>query len=726
MSENAPTPALSARPNRRRRTFLWGRLSIRSKLLVMLLVVSILSILAASYFAYRSSSRALTAQATEQLTSIRDARTRQIQSTFVGLQRSSVLNSSNLTATEAMSAFTRDFAELQGRATAAADQSALDGYYTDVFLPELRKNTNGEVTARSFEPTTNAARYLQSRYTVPAKGDFDQAITVGDAGDGSAWSADHAKYHPFFRQVVEANGFDDALLVDPDGNVVYSAYKGVDLGTNLLTGPYKDSGLETAFRGVLRSNTVNDISIVDFEPYAPSYDVPIGFALSPIGVDGKLTGVLVVQLPSTAINNVMTSNGQWAQTGLGQSGESYLVGPDGTLRSTSRLLEENPEAYRAAVVDQGTPPLVADRIVADKNPILRQDVDTLGGPGGAARPDRHGSVETDYLGRRVLTAYAPVAINGINWAVMSQIDEDEALRPGERPAAHARADHAGHRPGHHAGVPAARPGVHPAGRPAGERGAQGGGRRPRGAGGRAGGRTSSPTSATAFNDMGSSLSTKQELLDAEMAENDRLLGDPDAGRRGRAVPHRRDEHRRGAHRRLGALRDDRQPRRARPGRRTRLGGCQPAERARRELRPGGGTDRGGEGPGAALGLHRQLRAGRPARRPRPALGRLRPERCGTPSSCSAPSRGCQLGLRVGIDSGSVTSGLVGGAAIYDLWGDSVNLAFRAQAANREPGIYLTEAVHQRVRDAHTFSPAGDVSTKTGTEAVWRLEVGARV
>lgn len=426
--ENAPTPALSARPRRRRRTYLWGRLGIRSKLLAMLLVVSILSILAASFFAYRSSSRALTAQATEQLTSIRDARTRQIQQTFTSLGRSAVLNSANATATEAMSAFSRDYAELQGRAATSGEQSALNGYYEDVFLPELRKNTDGDVTAQSFEPTGNAARYLQSRYTVPSKGDFDAAIKVDDAGDGSAWSADHAKYHPYFRQVVESYGYDDALLVDPDGNVVYTAYKGVDLGTNLLTGPYKDSGLEDAFRAVLRSNTVNDVSVVDFEPYAPSYDVPIGFALSPIGVDGKLTGVLVVQLPTTAINDVMTSNGQWAQTGLGESGESYLVGPDGTLRSTSRLLEEDPEAYRAAVVAQGTPPQVADRIVADKNPILRQDVETPAVE-EALRGQTGTSVETDYLGRRVLTAYAPVAINGVNWAVISQIDEDEALRP---------------------------------------------------------------------------------------------------------------------------------------------------------------------------------------------------------------------------------------------------------------------------------------------------------
>ena len=520
--ENAPTPALSARPPRRRRTFLWGRMSIRSKLLAMLLVVSILSILAASFFAYRSSSGALTAQATEQLTSIRDARTRQIQSTFAGLQRSSVLNSSNLTATEAMSAFTRDFAQLEDEPTSAAQQSALDGYYNDTFLPELRKNTDGEVTAQSFEPTDNAARYLQSRYTVPSKGDFDAAIQVGDAGDGSAWSADHVKYHPFFRQVVELNGFDDALLVDPDGNVVYSAYKGVDLGTNLLTGPYKDSGLESAFRDVLRSNTVNDIKIVDFEPYAPSYDAPIGFALSPIGVDGKLTGVLVVQLPSTAINNVMTSNGQWAQTGLGQSGESYLVGPDGTLRSTSRLLEEDPEAYRAAVVSQGTSPQVADRIVADKNPILRQDVDSPAVQ-QALRGQTGTAVETDYLGRRVLTSYAPVAIDGINWAVISQIDEDEALQPvsdllrtlGLTTLGIVLVITL-------ASLLLARVFTRPVDRlVSGVRKVAGGDLDARVD---VRGQDEFADLGTAFNDMGSSLSTKQELLDAEMAENDRLLG----------------------------------------------------------------------------------------------------------------------------------------------------------------------------------------------------------
>ncbi|GAB2597832.1 adenylate/guanylate cyclase domain-containing protein [Microlunatus antarcticus] len=720
--ENAPTPALSARPRRRRRTYLWGRLGIRSKLLAMLLVVSILSILAASFFAYRSSSRALTAQATEQLTSIRDARTRQIQQTFTSLGRSAVLNSANATATEAMSAFSRDYAELQGRAATSGEQSALNGYYEDVFLPELRKNTDGDVTAQSFEPTGNAARYLQSRYTVPSKGDFDAAIKVDDAGDGSAWSADHAKYHPYFRQVVESYGYDDALLVDPDGNVVYTAYKGVDLGTNLLTGPYKDSGLEDAFRAVLRSNTVNDVSVVDFEPYAPSYDVPIGFALSPIGVDGKLTGVLVVQLPTTAINDVMTSNGQWAQTGLGESGESYLVGPDGTLRSTSRLLEEDPEAYRAAVVAQGTPPQVADRIVADKNPILRQDVETPAVE-EALRGQTGTSVETDYLGRRVLTAYAPVAINGVNWAVISQIDEDEALRPvsdllrtlGLTTLGIVLVITL-------ASLLLARVFTRPVDRlVSGVRQVAGGDLDARVD---VRGQDEFADLATAFNDMGSSLSTKQELLDAEMAENDRLLGT--------LMPAAVAERYRTGETNIAEEHTDVSVLYATIDNLDALGQ--------------------GEDVSEGVSLLNELVASFDRAAERTGVEKVRVLRSGYIASCGlvvprvdhalrsvdfatemwqavqlfSAQHGVQLGLRVGIDSGKVTSGLVGGAAIYDLWGDSVNLAFRTQAANREPGIYLTEAVHQRVRDAHTFSPAGEITTKTGEEPVWRLEVDARV
>ena len=86
--------------------------------------------------------------------------------------------------------------------------------------------------------TRTPQRYLQAYYTAPFS-DWDEAIKFDDARDGSAWSAANARYNDFFREIVTRFEFEDALLFDTRGNVVYTAYKGVDLGTNVFTGPFK-------------------------------------------------------------------------------------------------------------------------------------------------------------------------------------------------------------------------------------------------------------------------------------------------------------------------------------------------------------------------------------------------------------------------------------------------------------------------------------------------------
>ena len=43
--------------------------------------------------------------------------------------------------------------------------------------------------------------------------------------------------------MTELQDFEDVLMLDTEGNVVYSAFKGVDLGTNLFDGPYRLSNL---------------------------------------------------------------------------------------------------------------------------------------------------------------------------------------------------------------------------------------------------------------------------------------------------------------------------------------------------------------------------------------------------------------------------------------------------------------------------------------------------
>jgi class 3 adenylate cyclase len=85
-----------------------------------------------------------------------------------------------------------------------------------------------------------------------------------------------------------------------------------------------------------------------------------------------------------------------------------------------------------------------------------------------------------------------------------------------------------------------------------------------------------------------------------------------------------------------------------------------------------------------------------------------------------------LSIRVGIDSGKVTSGLVGErSTVYALWGEAVDLAHRVHESTRTAGIFVSDRVQQAALGIYPFIEAGKLSGPDGTETVWRLDVGMR-
>jgi class 3 adenylate cyclase len=85
-------------------------------------------------------------------------------------------------------------------------------------------------------------------------------------------------------------------------------------------------------------------------------------------------------------------------------------------------------------------------------------------------------------------------------------------------------------------------------------------------------------------------------------------------------------------------------------------------------------------------------------------------------------QGVKLALRAGMDTGTVTSGLVGRShVVYDLWGDAVSLAFRLQGGANEAGIFLTQGVVDKVSDNLPFTDSGVVETSSGFQRVWRID-----
>ena len=133
-------------------------------------------------------------------------------------------------------------------------------------------------------PTSNPQKYLQAYYTAPFD-DWDKAHRVRRRARRQPWSAANARFNDFFREIVKRFEFEDALLLDTRGNVVYSAYKGVDLGTNILTGPYREGELSDAYEKALASNAVDYVGVTDFGDYQPA-DEPTAWMVSPVGPQG--------------------------------------------------------------------------------------------------------------------------------------------------------------------------------------------------------------------------------------------------------------------------------------------------------------------------------------------------------------------------------------------------------------------------------------------------------
>lgn len=86
--------------------------------------------------------------------------------------------------------------------------------------------------------------------------------------------------------------------------------------------------------------------------------------------------------------------------------------------------------------------------------------------------------------------------------------------------------------------------------------------------------------------------------------------------------------------------------------------------------------------------------------------------------------GLDLAIRVGMDTGPVIAGVIGRRKfIYDLWGDAVNMASRMESHGLPGRIQVTQATHDRLRDAYRFEDRGEIDVKGKGRAHAYLLVG---
>ncbi len=342
---------------------------------------------------------------------------------------STSLSNSRMTIT-AMTEFKRSYDFVDENADINKMRNEIAKYYKNEFGKEYSNLNNGKTidVMGLLKQLDGQSIALQYHYIQNNPNPLGNKHKLVDPKDGSRYSRIHSQYHPAFRQFLEEFEYYDIFLADAEtGDIMYSVFKELDFTTSLIDGPYAKTGIGEAFHAANKL-AANDVILIDFKPYTPSYEGAASFIASPIFEGGERIGVLIFQMPIGRINEIMTSAKKWKEIGLGDSGETYLVGSDFKARSMSRFLIEDKKAFLNLMKQVGTNNNTLSSMDAKDSNIGLQKIETQGSK--AALAGKTGfEIFNDYRDISVLSAYTPLKIPGLNWALMSEIDEQEAFAP---------------------------------------------------------------------------------------------------------------------------------------------------------------------------------------------------------------------------------------------------------------------------------------------------------
>ncbi|MBJ7555477.1 methyl-accepting chemotaxis protein [Marinomonas spartinae] len=201
---------------------------------------------------------------------------------------------------------------------------------------------------------------------------------------------------------VDVLGYRDLLLLSADkGHIIYSVKKGKELGSNIKKNFDDKNPISVLWKKVIEKKGV---AFQDFTPYHYRDNSPRFFIGAPVfNLRGDVVAVVILELSGEVINDIMSQ-----RSGLGETGETYLVGKDGLMRSNSYL-----DSGHHSVANAFSNP--------ENNKAKSIAIQ-------AALSGKTGSKLIDsYLGREVLSAYAPLKFEGATWAIVAEKSRGEAF-----------------------------------------------------------------------------------------------------------------------------------------------------------------------------------------------------------------------------------------------------------------------------------------------------------
>jgi methyl-accepting chemotaxis protein len=162
----------------------------------------------------------------------------------------------------------------------------------------------------------------------------DKRYLMDSAASLATYSNTHSQIQPAFRQHLLASGYLDMYLFDDKGTMLYSVAKETDFGQSFADGkPLAGSLLAATYKRAMALDKADDFVFSDFGLYAPLGATPVAFFAKPVlATDGHKMGVLAFSISAEPLSGTIS-----ARDGLGETGDTLAVGPDGLSRSDSPM-----------------------------------------------------------------------------------------------------------------------------------------------------------------------------------------------------------------------------------------------------------------------------------------------------------------------------------------------------------------------------------------------------
>lgn len=171
-------------------------------------------------------------------------------------------------------------------------------------------------------------------------------LAATPAGETATVATDQAEYLAYVAKVFH---YEQLLLIDPAGRVLFSLDPAIPVGTPLATGPLADTELGIGFD---RAKTLLQSDLGGFERYGQS-DLSLAFVTCPILDGGRLAGVLALGLGPQRVWQTLSDF-----SGLGETGEIVAAALDGeAVLVTTPLRHADDAAFRLRIPlgsDQGS------------------------------------------------------------------------------------------------------------------------------------------------------------------------------------------------------------------------------------------------------------------------------------------------------------------------------------------------------------------------------------